>query len=86
MQHKKIIQEILGKELEKEGFAYVPGETSVWTAPNHHAVYLVPLADVILTWSGKRNDILEDKYMTVQIHIENQKMYDEYRAQKRKKK
>lgn len=31
MQHKKIIQEILGKELEKEGFRYVPGESLAWS-------------------------------------------------------
>lgn len=46
---------------------------------------LILLADVILTWSGKRNDILEDEYTTAQIDVENQKRYDEYRAQKRKK-
>ncbi len=31
MRQKKIIQEILGKELEKEGFAYVSGERSAWS-------------------------------------------------------
>lgn len=31
MRHKKFIQEILGNELEKEGFAYVPGETLAWS-------------------------------------------------------
>lgn len=47
---------------------------------------LVPLVDIVLTWSRKRSGTLEKKYMTVQVYIENQKMYDEYKTQKRKKK
>ncbi len=30
MNHKKIIQEILGEELEKEGFTYASGDTKSW--------------------------------------------------------
>lgn len=30
MKHKKIVQEILGKELEKEGFRYVSGDAKSW--------------------------------------------------------
>ena len=51
------------------------------TSPN-----LIPLKDIILTWKQKRTSILVHKYEVTQIHIENQKMYDEYRAQKGKKK
>lgn len=51
------------------------------TSPN-----LIPLKDIILTWKQKRTNILVDKYEVTQIEIENQKMYDEYRAQKGKKK
>lgn len=46
---------------------------------------LIPLKDVILTWKQKRTNILVHKYDVTQIEIENQKMFDEYKKQKRKK-
>lgn len=51
------------------------------TSPN-----LVPLTDVIVTWKYKRTDTLIHTYDVTQIEIENQKRYDEYKAQKRRKK